>query len=607
MDRIHDGHTFIFGQDTDTEPSALVSSIASKAVNRSFRGGRNRTRPPFVHRPFIFDEESAPYEETVRFGNVQGGFAYKRKKPGRYDGLVLAIAGHIFHFTIVNDSFRVKMIWTQNDPKLLYCWMEQAEEWLYAQDGSAEAVFWDGLYPSSARRSLGTIGGEMPIGTIMRYIHGRMFVSNAFDQIAASDIMYGAGLTNAANVQKFTENTYWSEGGYFGAPTNLGRITGMIAMPRYTQGNLRAQGELLVMSIDGAQTIEAGVLRSQWKDQQVQSVTLTGRGCVGPWSLVAVNNDAFFRSDDGMATYKMLTQENRTSYAYTKISSPVNYWMDQDTQHLLDYNSAIYFDNRLLMTVSPFLAQPRQEIWGSHRFHRGIVVLDMERAGRNRGDSDFNFDGLWTGIRPTILLDAQINNTKRAFAVSYDTDGENRIYEIMRKGFDDVIDQKTVRTKWHYMTKRFSWIDTKLTNEFEVKRIVGGEVWTSDIHNPITVEAFWRPDNMPCWHEMLPELEFGSKPDGWVFSQPRYKRFKFITPKDVCVKGAPYPANHGAMHQVMIKGEGGVQIDRLRVSVTDRNDPNAPIGSCNEPPNDQQIALDCIDQDDYVYNIADYR
>lgn len=600
-DRIHDGHTAIFGQDSDTEPSALPSRLAAKAINRSFRGGKNRNRPPLVHKQFVFDDFSEPYSDIIRFGNVQGGMWYRRKKPGRSDGIILAIAGSLFHFTLVNEKWSPRFIASGNDPKLLHNWMEQAEEWLYVQDGNDEPWFWDGLTPSTARRS-NTSLFEMPIGTIMRYIHGRMFVSNAFDQVAASDIMYGSGLTNSANVQKFTENIYWSEGGYFGLPTNLGPITGMIAMARQNRGNVRGQGELLITSIDGAQVIEAGVLRALWKDEQVQSLSLMGRGCVSSWSLINVNNDAFFRSDDGLTSYRIQMSEQQNSLSLSKISRQVNNWFEQDTQDMLQFTSSIYFDNRVLTTVSPFLLPSRESAWGSHRYFRGIISLDLDKASINPGDSDYNFDGLWTGIRPVVLINAR----NRAFAVSHDDDGENRIYEICRSGLNDEIDGTSIKPKWKYHTKRFSWIDTRLTNEFEVKRLTGGEVWASDVRDRINISASFRADNNPCWQEVL-NRDFGTQTSGWKFSYPRYKRFKFHSAKEDCQTGLPYPPNHGAQFQFMIEGEGHAQIDRMRVSVANRNDPNSPVGDCNEPVDDPETVLDCAGENDYSYSIADSR
>lgn len=357
--RIYDGHSFIFGSDTDTDPSALEPSIASKAVNRIFRGGKNRTRPPFIHKPFIFDDESAVYEDVLRYGNFQGWIPYRKKMPGREDGIVVSIAGCIFFLTLVNENWFARCIFKGNDPRLLHTWFVQANEWLYVQNGKDRPIFWNGLFPSEARRS-DPDENEMPIGTIMAYAHGRVFLSNAFDQVAASDIIYGNGLTRTDATQKFTENLYWNEGGYFGQPLEIGAITGMIVMPRQDQ-NIRGTGELVILSEEGATAIEASVPRSLWKSSQIQTVTLSGRGCVAPASLILVNNDLWFRSDDGMASYQVARVEQKRQLSFGKMSRFANLWFDDDTEWLTRFASAVYFDNRVLSTVSPFLVNANSE------------------------------------------------------------------------------------------------------------------------------------------------------------------------------------------------------------------------------------------------------
>jgi hypothetical protein len=83
--RVYDGHTSVFGIDTDTDPSALQNNTVARAVNRIFRGGRNLTRPPFIHKPFTYvnADDEAVLGNLIRFGNFQGWMPYITKKPGR--------------------------------------------------------------------------------------------------------------------------------------------------------------------------------------------------------------------------------------------------------------------------------------------------------------------------------------------------------------------------------------------------------------------------------------------------------------------------------------------------------------------------------------------
>lgn len=598
--RVLDGHTFLFGMDGDTDPSALKPSTSAKSVNRVFRGGKNRTRPPFLHKPFLFDEDSEQYRWLVTYGNFQGWTEYRKRKPGREDGIVVAIAGKIFFLTLVNEKFYCRFIVDGNDPRLLHTWFVQAEEWLYIQNGKERPIFWNGLLPSSARRSDAS-KNEMPVGTVMAYAHGRIFLSNAFDQIAASDIIHGNGLTKSDAPQKFTENLYWNEGGYFGQPTYLGEITGMIVLARQDD-RLNGQGELVILSEEGATAIEAGISRSQWKNTKIQTVTLTGRGAVAPASLINVNNDCWFRSDDGISSYQISRSEQKRQLSFGKLSRHVNPWLENDTPWLLRYASSIYFNNRIITTVSPMLGTPEDPTHGSHRFHRGMVVLDLDQASDVQGDSPFNWDGLWTGIRPTALL----KFSKRAFAFSYDSDGVNRIYEISKSGLNDIIEDTQIKTDWFYLSKRFDWVNSQKSNEFEVKKLVGGELWISEVRDRIDIGADYRPDNSPYWNQIMGTTPFGSDFQGdYKFSHPRYKRFKFPSPVVKTECGAPYPSNHGSQHQIMVYGSGQARVDRMRVAMAPTNDPNSPIVDCKV--DDPKTTLDSEGKldDEFSYDIAE--
>src|SRR5687767_3434295 len=125
--RLYDGHTSVFGHDSDTDPISLTASRAAKAVNRIFRGGRNLARPPFLHTDVLrFEGEAANYQTAFRFGNFQGWYPYVKKKPNREDGIVVAIAGFIFFLVLVNEKIIVRLIFKGNDPKLLHTWFVQA-------------------------------------------------------------------------------------------------------------------------------------------------------------------------------------------------------------------------------------------------------------------------------------------------------------------------------------------------------------------------------------------------------------------------------------------------------------------------------------------------
>lgn len=603
--RSFDGHTMVFGIDASVDPSYLESSLLAKAVNRQFRGGFNQTRPPFIHKQFVFADPAD--EPIVKYGNVQGACFYKKTRVGRVDCLVASIAGVIFRFSLVNEKFLVQRVFTGNNAQCLHTWFCQAQDWLYIQNGIDKPVFWEGVIPSTARYSNFPDQKEMPIGTLMVYAFGRVFVSDAFDQVAASDVIYGTGFTITSNTQNFTENTYWNEGGSFGMPTNLGHITGLTVTPAQRQGSTWGQGVVLVLGEDGAQAIDASVDRTQWKNAQVQSISLMGAGCIAPGSVCNINNQTIFKSDDGLSVYQNLLLDQNSSLSFGKFSQATNIWIDEETPSLRRYNSTIIINNRVLSTVSPWVEGPTDSSNGNHRYHRGMICLDLDRSAERLNGQAMAWDGLWTGIRPTALVNGRFDGVKRGFAFSFDADGQNRIYEIGGTGINDQVDGADVQTKWFYTSKRWDWSSSQTSNGFELKKIVGGELHISDVKDRITIAADYRSDNRPDWNSLMGDTLFGPKLEDFAFSSPRYKRFKFLTPSDKCKVGESRPAAHGLTHQVMISGAGRVKIDRLRVaSAPGGNDPNIPVGDDPTKVDDPnfQLGLDGRLEDDYSYLIV---
>jgi hypothetical protein len=595
----------VFGIDASVDPAYLNPSLLSKAVNRQFRGGFNQTRPPFVHKPFVFSDPAD--EPIVRFGNVQGACYYKKTRAGRIDSLVASIAGTIFRFTLVNESFVVDRIFKGNNAQCLHTWFCQAQDWLYIQNGIDKPIFWEGVIPSTARYSKFPDVKEMPIGTLMVYAFGRVFVSDAFDQIAASDIIYGTGFTVTSNTQNFTENTYWNEGGSFGMPTNLGHITGMTVTPAQRQGDTWGQGVVLVFGEDGAQAIDASRDRTTWKDAQVQSITLLGSGCIAPGSVCNVNNQTIFRSDDGLAVYQNLLASQNNSLSFGKFSQSTNIWIDEETPDLRRFNSTIVINNRVLSTVSPVVAGAADSTFGDHRFHRGVICLDLDRSAEKLNGQAMAWDGLWTGIRPTVLVNGRFDGVKRGFAFSFDADGENRIYEIGGSGINDQVNATEVKTKWFFISKRWDWSSSQASNGFELKKLCGGELHISGVRDRITISADYRSDNRPDWNTLMGDTLFGPQLTDFNFSEPRFKRYKFLTPSDHCKQGESRPAAHGFTHQVMVSGAGGVRVDRLRIAAAPgTNDPNIPTGDDPLKVDDPnfQLGLDGRIEDDYGYLIV---
>jgi len=454
---------------------------------------------------------------------------------------------------------------------------------------------------------------QMPVGTIMAYAYGRVAVSDANNNIYVSDIIYGNGFTTTSNTQNFTEQTYWAEGGSFTPPANLGLITGMRVMPSLNI-NVRGQGELVVFCENGSFTLDLSQDRTTWQASNIQKVSLIGRGCRSPWSICGVNNDVYFRSDDGWAFYNNAQVDFYEALSFRKISREVQPWVNYDTPWLRQFESSMFFDNRIIATVSPFTVANVNPAYGLHRPSRAMIVLDVEQESRISPDASMptRWNGLWEGPQPTQLLTAQINGVQRGFCFSFDADGVNRLYELQNSsvlaiGIDDYSQvYGSVPIKSYFTTKRFDFVPNPGASKFVRKQLAGGELWVSNLKEKVTFEMSYAPDSYPCFTQLGNTISISE--NGCVpiqancspqISRPKYSQVKFPSPDiNDCQSANQINLQEGAEFQIKVEITGSCTVDRLRIAALLNAGLDLPEGVC---VGDEIDPIVCCPQNDLDY------
>ena len=665
---VFDGFTSIIAQDADTHPSYLPESVVSESVNRTFRGGVNRTRPSIRNIPIeVGAGQDANIVNDIQNGNFQGAYPYRATNFRTSDGILLSVSGIIYFLKIVNNrAFAYKVI-EGNDPGMMHTWFVQAEDRAYIQNGYQNAIAWDGVLGTLTASeiqngdfceivSLGdgvtntnftmigapsnTVGvkftavitdtqrgtgtgtvklpayrlnpylEKMPIGTIMEYAFGRVFVSDRLNQIYASDIIYGGGFTDTKNTENFTEIGYWAEGGAFSTPAMMGNITGMKVMPELGL-NLRGQGQLVVLTGNGAFSMDVSIPRSQWNTSNIQRISLLGRGCTSPY-LGLANSELWFRSHDGWAFYSNTQSEFNRYFSLRKLSREVNKWVSNDTPWLKQFASTMFFDNYLISTVSPQTYRA-EGVVGLNRYHRGMVVLDLDQSSSPAPDAQlqFRWNGIWTGIRPTQLLTALIQGEKRGFGFSFDADNKNRLYEFTVAQGDDYGPNGSRQIESFFTTGRYDFNRSGATNKFLRKKITGGEMWMSEIKGEVNSYVDFRADSNPCWSELKVPTTFGCNPCSPVVTEcfpqrggNRYKRYKFNTPDpSECNDLAGIPSVEGSEFQIKVNLIGAATVDRVRLMANIKNNDDSPVGDCPEENQECEPFL-CCQEKYWNYNIV---
>jgi hypothetical protein len=657
---VFDGFTSIIAQDADTHPSYLPESFVSESVNRTFRGGINRTRPSIRNIPIVAGSgEPETIVNDIQNGNFQGAYPYRAVKYGSSDGMVLSVSGVIYFLKIVNNTAYAYKLIEGNDPGMMHTFFVQAEDRLYIQNGYQNPITWGGMLnpieatqiiieqlyeitevgttnftlvgaPSNTvgvtftatgvatgtgkvkelARRLNPFQKKMPIGTIMEYAFGRVFVSDKFNQIYASDIIYGNGFTNTLNTENFTEIGYWAEGGAFSTPAMMGNITGMKVMPQIGT-NLRGQGELVILTGNGAFSMDVSIPRSEWNTSNIQRISLLGRGCTSPY-LGLANSELWFRSHDGWAFYSNSQSEFARYFSLRKLSRDVNKWVSNDTPWLKQFASTMFFNNYLISTVAPQTYRA-EGVEGLNRYHRGMVVLDLDQSSTPAPDAQlqFRWNGVWTGIRPTQLLSALIQGEKRGFGFSFDADNKNRLYEFTISQGDDYGPNGTRQIESFFTTGRYDFNRSGATNKFLRKKITGGEMWMSEIKGEVESYVEFRADSNPCWSELKVPTTFGCDPCSpkvtECFPQQggnRYKRYKFNTPDpSECNDLAGIPSVEGSEFQIRVTLTGAATVDRVRLMANIKNNDDSPVGDCPEENQECEPFL-CCQEKYWEYNIV---
>lgn len=293
---------------------------------------------------------------------------------------------------------------------------------------------------------------EVPVGSIMAYGQGRLFIANknrfeiqALD-LVGSHVNVKSGVTTLGNINYplsdprasvlfNTENTYLNEGGSLLMPSFMGRITGMQFVP--TQNTTAGQGQLFVFCEFGAASFAVTTPRSQWgTTASFQTVLYTNIGAVGPDAFAQVNGDLFFRSNDGLRTYKNATAEME-SYGNTAMSAEMNYVLNQEPIHLLQDVSLAYTDRgRVLMTALPQEYQPQTINSKSKKVYKALISLDFNSMTGSLGKTAAAYDGIWTGLDMLQVLAGDFGRRNKAFILGISCN-LNSLWEIDAKASED--------------------------------------------------------------------------------------------------------------------------------------------------------------------------
>lgn len=413
--------------------------------------------------------------------------------------LMLQIGGVIYKVNI-DGAFSVQNITaaspgTSNPPLIEKAYFTQGEEFMVVQagDGTTLPLFWDG---ATLRRSSG-LGGtpkELPAATTMDYYMGRIWYAQGRLYTAGDIVGNQASGTLPYNfrnsILRVTENPLAVGGDGYYIPSNDGSIRAL----RHS-ANIDAslgQGRLFIFSRKAVYALNVPVSRTDWiaagKDNQpLQTVVQLINGTVSDTSVVPINGDLYYQSlEPGI---RSLNQ------AIRYFQQPGNIQISANEIRILQFNdrslmhtaSGIEFNNRIWQT-----ALPKRTAQGI--VSQAIIPLDFVPISSFGKQKEPNWEGMYEGLQILQMFQGDFGGRERAFAVvvsqEASTLGQIQLWEFTEGKTQNGDGRVTMVIEF----PAFTW-----GKEFELKKLVGCEIWADRLSGTVDFTLEYRPDGAACW------------------------------------------------------------------------------------------------------------
>lgn len=471
------------GVNSGVTPNLVAANASAWAINATCRGGWWSPRPGFRKVSLDFgDATETDFTEAL----FQLGAPYQHG--GGAGSIVAMTGGRVWRIELNNtDEFPITEISISGDlnsPVRRQAWWTQAEKYLVVQDGQSKPLIFNG---GSCRRATTY---EIPVGRQMAYYMGRIWIARGREYVAG-DIVYGPSGTAAEGyldaVLKMTENTYLSEGGAFSVPAQAGEIVAL--KPIANINTVLGQGELIVFTEHNVFSTLVPQDRVTWKttQQPLQRMIQLSNGAFGQESVINVNEDLFYRSDDGVRSL-VFAVRNSGQWGNTPVSQEVDRILQDDSPEFMPFVSGVNWRNWMLMLSSP------QFKAGRGTYFRALCALDFSTISTMANKTPPAWEGIWTGLRFLKVLTVMHNRKLRCFAFVLNDSDQIELWELDPGQQYDYDGTTKTRIEWSVESRAMDF-----GSKFERKRLQSGDVFVDRISGEVDFNLDFRPDSHPCW------------------------------------------------------------------------------------------------------------
>lgn len=466
----------------------------SKGINVTCRNGLTGTRPPVIE---IDMQGSESVLNNIRNGKFQGMYYYQYED-NNY--MAFGMSGSVYLIDpIANtiwDMTAVIANMSSTVDRLHFC---QVERYLIVQDGTNVPMV---IEDTASRKAVqGAPDSEIPTGTIMAYVHGRLFIKTTQYGFIAGNIH----TPNAAGaVLIFTETEYLAGGGALFIPTDMGQISGLSWAQAY--GEATGEGPLLALCDRGIAAFQVNVPRLNWQDMPIMRIEPAGNGNASEYAIVRMNEDLLFMSWNGIQDYALLSVEAATHHRMTNLNTEVQPFVDLEDVPLRRFVSATKFDDRFLYTA---IGEAVKTPGGVTDYrYEGLISLDFSPVN---GISSIGqsirpaYDGIWTGFHPMGLQSGLFSHEEMCFVFGKDDDGINHLYRLHKEqGHDTTIADGEVKIPCRLYTKGYGFTAFDRENPRPVphfeKELKDVSLWIHSFREDIDFTLHVCPDFTTVFH-----------------------------------------------------------------------------------------------------------
>jgi len=483
--------SMILGMNSSTYPAALDPKQYHKGINVTCRAGTIKTRPPFQKHDLDFE---FPEDDPDRFayGKFQGAFTYQYQN-STYT--VCCISGFVYmidaqSFKCYNLTATVERR-SQYVDRVFFC---QVKDFMVIQDGINNPMIVEGFDVREADPD----NDEVPIGTIMAFGHGRLFLKVGHNRFLAGDIDI---TTNRTKVLQFTETQYLAGGGDFTLPAHMGEIRAMIFAHNFETGT--GSGPLLVFCDQGVSSYRVNEPRLSWQETDISNIEFLGAGGTGQAGVAILNEDSIYVSWEGFQSLSVVKTIVSTKRHISTLSKEIDAILDQETQWMLPYTSLAKFDGRLLFTVvgeKVGAIDSEGDTIDDYRF-KGLASLDftpIESMIYTGGEVKPAWDGVWTGIFPLAITKGVYENKERCFVFGKNDAGRIELWEIKKTIGNDGYGDVPINCRLYTRAMPFYAIDKDMVRSvpYYEKHIDTASIWIKRFWGSIDVKLWVQTDFM---------------------------------------------------------------------------------------------------------------